>query len=55
MADSLCEVVEKSDEYGRAMKRQRRTMKEARNLGLARSPTWTRDELHERHPEKKAK
>ncbi len=54
-AGSLREVVEKSDEYGRAMKRQRRTMKEARNLGLARRPTWTRDELHERHPEKKAK
>ena len=54
-AGSLREAMDKGDEYGRAMKRQRRMMKNAKNLGLARRPTWTRDELHERHPEKKKK
>jgi len=52
---SLREVAEESHEYGQAMKRQRRMMKKAKSLGLARRATWTRDELHERHPEKKAK
>jgi Family of unknown function (DUF6364) len=46
----LREVVDEDDEYGRAMKRQLRTMKKARKLGLTGRPTWTRDELHEREP-----
>ena len=46
----LREVVDEDDEYGRAMKRQLRTMKKARKLGLTGRPTWTRDELHERKP-----
>ena len=46
----LREVVDEDDEYGRAMKRQLRTMKRAKNLGLTGRPTWTRDELHERKP-----
>jgi hypothetical protein len=46
----LREVVDEDDEYGRAMKRQLRTMKRARKLGLTGRPTWTRDELHERNP-----
>jgi hypothetical protein len=46
----LREVVDEDDEYGRAMKRQLRTMKRARKLGLTGRPTWTRDELHERKP-----
>ena len=46
----LREVVDEDDEYGRAMKRQIRTMKNAKRLGLTGRPTWTRDELHERKP-----
>lgn len=46
----LREVVDEDDEYGRAMKRQLRTMKRSRKLGLTGRPTWTRDELHERKP-----
>ena len=46
----LREVVDEDDEYGRAMKRQLRTMKRAKKLGLSGRPTWTRDELHERKP-----
>lgn len=46
----LREVVDEDDEYGRAMQRQRRTMKKAKRLGLTGRPTWTRDELHERKP-----
>jgi hypothetical protein len=44
----LREVVDEDDEYGRAMERQRRTMRKAKRLGLKGRPTWTRDELHER-------
>ncbi len=54
-AVSLREGVDEGDAYGRAMKRQRRMMKNAKRRGLTDRPTWTRDELHERHPEKKAK
>ena len=54
-ASYLRDNVDKDDEYGRAMKRQLRTMKRARRLGLTGRPTWTRDELHERHPEKPEK
>ena len=46
----LREVVDEDDEYGRAMQRQRRTMKKAKRLGFTGRPTWTRDELHERKP-----
>lgn len=46
----LREVVDEDHEYGRAMKRQLRTMKKAKKLGLTGRPTWTRDELHERKP-----
>jgi len=46
----LREVVDEDEEYGRAMQRQRRTMKRAKRLGLSGRPTWTRDELHERKP-----
>ena len=46
----LREVVDEDDEYVRAMKRQFRTMKNAKRLGLTGRPTWTRDELHERKP-----
>ena len=51
-AGSLREGV---DEYAKAMKRQCRTMKNAKRHGLTGRPTWTRDELHERRPSKKAK
>jgi len=51
-AGSLREGV---DEYAKAMKRQLRTMKDAKRRGLTGRPTWTRDELHERRPSKKAK
>ena len=54
-AGSLREGADEVDEYTKAMKRQRRTMKNAKRHGLAGRPTWTRDELHERHPAKKAK
>jgi antitoxin component of RelBE/YafQ-DinJ toxin-antitoxin module len=47
---TLREVLNEADEYGRAMRRQLRTMKKAKNRGLAGRPTWTRDELHERKP-----
>src|SRR5437773_7524128 len=46
----LREAVDEDDEYDRALKRQRRTMKKAKRRGLTGRPTWTRDELHERHP-----
>jgi hypothetical protein len=48
----LRDVVDEGDEYGRALKRQRRTMKKEKRRGLTGRPTWTRDELHERHPKK---
>ena len=48
----LLEAVDKDDEYGRAFKRQLRTMEKAKRRGLTGRPTWTRDELHERHPKK---
>ena len=48
----LRDVVDEGDEYARALKRQRRTMKKAKRRGLTGRPTWTRDELHERHPKK---
>ena len=54
-AGSLREASDKGDEYARAMKRQVRMMRNAKRLGLTGRPTWTRDELHERHPQKKAK
>jgi hypothetical protein len=55
-AGSLREASDKGDEYARAMKRQFRKMRNAKRLGLTgRRPTWTRDELHERDPQKKAK
>jgi hypothetical protein len=41
--------------YERARKRALRSMRNAGNLGMGTKITWTRDELHERHPEKKAK
>ena len=51
-ASSLRDHADDADEYGRAMKRQRRAMRRAKRLGLTGRPTWTRDELHERHPKK---
>src|SRR5580765_6923537 len=57
-ADSVSYLREgggENDEYGRAMKRQLRTMKNAKRRGLTGRPAWTRDELHERHPEKPEK
>lgn len=51
-ASSLSDHANDADEYGRAMKRQRRAMRRAKRLGLTGRPTWTRDELHERHPKK---
>lgn len=54
-AGSLREGADEVDECAKAMKRQRRTMKNAKRRGFASRPTWTRDELHERHPAKEAK
>ena len=54
-AGSLREDADEGDEYGRAMKRQLRRMKKAKRRGLTGRTTWTRGELHERHPRKKAK
>jgi hypothetical protein len=51
---SLREAADEGGEYGRAWKRQRRA-KKAKRRGLTGRPTRTRDELHERHPVKKAK
>lgn len=39
--------------YEQAHKRWLRDLKNPRNLGLGGKITWTRDELHERHPKKK--
>ena len=41
--------------YEQAYRRWLRDMKHPRNLGTNGKITWTRDELHERHPEKKVK
>jgi BrnA antitoxin of type II toxin-antitoxin system len=42
-------------EYEQAFLRWRRGIRRTRKLGLGKTPAWTRDELHERHPQKKAK
>ncbi len=42
-------------EYEQAFARWRRGVRKSRDLGVRGKVTWTRDELHERHPEKKAK
>jgi BrnA antitoxin of type II toxin-antitoxin system len=41
--------------YEQAYRRWIRDMKNPRSLGTKGKITWTRDELHERHPEKKTK
>jgi len=41
--------------YERARRRALRDLRRPRDLGTGGKITWTRDELHERHPEKKAK
>ncbi len=41
--------------YELARKRALRDLRNSRDLGTHGNITWTRDELHERHPEKKAK
>ncbi len=51
----LRDTVDDGDEYGRASRRQLRTMKKAKSRGLTGRPTWTREELHERRPAKKTK
>jgi predicted nucleic acid-binding protein len=49
-------VMEESREaYGRARDRALESLKHPFNLGTFGKITWTRDELHERHPAKKAK
>jgi hypothetical protein len=42
-------------EYEQAFARWRRGVRKSRDLGARGKVTWTRDELHERHPEKKAR
>lgn len=54
-ASYLRDTVDEGDEYGRAFRRQVRAMKKAKPRGLTGRPAWTRDELHERRPGKKAK
>ncbi len=51
----LRDTVDDGDEYGRASRTRLRTAKKAESRGLTGRPTWTRDELHERHPGKKTK
>jgi len=55
--DPFADVVMENpeDAYARARKRALRSLKRPLNLGTFDKITWTRDELHERHPEKKAK
>lgn len=43
------------DAYGRVRERAVRRLSNPSNLGTFSKMTWTRDELHERHPEKNAK
>ena len=58
LREELAEVIEgvrRGRAYGQAYKRWLRDMKTPRNLGTSGKITWTRNELHERHPEKKAR
>lgn len=55
--DPFAELVMENaeDAYGRARERALESLKRPFNLGTFGKIAWTRDELHERHPEKKAK
>jgi predicted nucleic acid-binding protein len=46
---------ETEEVYGRARRRAADLLENPPNLGTFGKTTWTRDELHERHPAKKAK
>lgn len=53
--EAITEESRRRRAYERAYRRWQRDMKKPRHLGIGGKTTWTRDELHERHPEKKAK
>lgn len=59
LREELAEAIEKGFRRGRAYEQAYRLwlrdMKNPRSLGTNGKITWTRDELHERHTEKKAK
>ena len=48
LTNALKELVEQSDEYEKARRRQLALMKKGLNLNLGDGPRWTREELHER-------
>jgi len=47
------ETLRKERAYEQAYRRWGRDVKNPRDLGIGEKITWTRDELHERHPTKK--
>lgn len=55
LAEAMQEEFRRGRAYEEAYRRWRRDMKKPLNLGTFGKITWTRDELHERHPVKKAK
>jgi hypothetical protein len=55
LAEAMEEGFRRGRAYEQAYRRWRRDMKTPPNLGTFGKITWTRDELHERHPAKKAK
>ena len=55
LADSIGKEFRRGRAYEQAYQRWRREVKNRRHLGTNGKITWTRDELHERHPEKKTK
>lgn len=59
LREELAEAVGEGSRRGRAYKqayrRWRQGTKDPRDLGTKGKISWTRDELHERHPRKKAK
>jgi BrnA antitoxin of type II toxin-antitoxin system len=55
LAEALEDGFRRGRAYEQAYRRWLRDVKKPRDLGIRGKITWTRDELHERHPEKKAK
>ena len=55
LAEAMQEEFRRGRAYEEAYRRWRRDLKKPLNLGTFGKITWTREELHERHPVKKAK
>jgi uncharacterized protein (DUF4415 family) len=54
-AKAIEEEFRRGRAYEQAYRRWRGDVKNPRSLGVGKRITWTRDELHERHPEKRSK